>query len=107
MIGKELLSERYITISHAKEVLISKADINELSYEHGCALDYLEKFAKLSLEDAENLVKDLKELGLDEKTAVKIADMLPEDIEDLKLIFYKSDIPKNSEEILDIVSQYK
>ena len=49
----------------------------------------------------------IRGLGLDEKTAVKIADMLPEDVEDLKLIFYKSDIPKNSEEILDIVSQYR
>jgi DNA-directed RNA polymerase subunit F len=107
MIGKELLSERYITISHAKTIMTGKANVDELSYEHGCALDYLEKFAKLSPEDAEKLIEDLKGLGLDEKTAVKIADMLPEDVDDLKLIFYKSDIPKNSEEILDIVSQYR
>jgi DNA-directed RNA polymerase subunit F len=160
MIGKELLSERYITISHAKTIMTGKANVDELSYEHGCALDYLEKFAKLSPEDAEKLIEDLKGLGLDEKTAVKIADMLPEDVdelsyehgcaldylekfaklspedtekliedlkglgldektavkiadmlpedaEDLKLIFYKSDIPKNSEEILDIISQYR
>jgi DNA-directed RNA polymerase subunit F len=107
MIGKKLLSERHITIPHAKAMMTNKANIDELSYEHGCALDYLEKFAKLSPEDAEKLVEELKELGLDEKTAVKIADMLPEDIEDLKLIFYKSDIPKNSEDILDIVSQYR
>ncbi len=107
MIGKEIISERYTSISHAKEMIKNKANIDELSYEHGCALDYLEKFARLSVEDVENLVKDLVELGLDEKTAIKIADILPEDTEDLKLIFYKSDIPKNSEEILDVVSQYK
>ncbi|WP_048057891.1 RNA polymerase Rpb4 family protein [Methanothermococcus okinawensis] len=107
MIGKELISERYVTISHAKEIMTNKANVSELSYEHGCALDYLEKFAQLSAEDAENLVKELINLGLDEKTAIKIADILPDDEEDLKLIFYKSDIPKNSEEILDVVSQYK
>ena len=107
MIGKEMISERYITISRAKEIMTGKANIDELSYEHGCALDYLEKFAKLNAEDAEKLVEELKELGLDEKIAIKIADILPEDIEDLKLIFYKSDIPKNAEEILDAVSRYK
>ncbi len=107
MIGKKLVDERYISISHARDMMANKANIDELSYEHGCALDYLEKFAKLSSEDAEKLINDLINMGLDEKTAVKIADILPEDMEDLKLIFYKSDIPKNSEEILDIVSQYR
>ncbi|MBW9221276.1 RNA polymerase Rpb4 family protein [Methanothermococcus sp. SCGC AD-155-M21] len=108
MIGKEIISERYVTISQVKDLVINKKrSIEDMSYELGCALDYLEKFTKLSVEDSKELVSKLIDLGLDEKTSVKIVDMLPEDLDDLKLIFYKREIPKNSEEILDLVSQYK
>lgn len=107
MIGKEIISERYTTIAHAKEIMNNRASFDDLSYEHGCALDYLEKFSKLSVEDAEKLAKELKELGLDDKIVLKIVDILPEDVEDLKLIFYKLELPENVEEILDIVCKYK
>ena len=106
MIGKKILRERYITVSEACEIMNERAKIGELSYEQGCALDYLQKFAKLDKEEAEKLVEELKSLGVDEKTAVKIADILPEDIDDLRAIYYKRDLPENAEEILDTVRKY-
>ncbi|ENN96690.1 DNA-directed RNA polymerase subunit F [Methanocaldococcus villosus KIN24-T80] len=106
MIGKKILSERYITISEALEIMEDRAKIGELSYEQGCALDYLQKFAKLKKEDAIELVKELKNLGLDEKDAVKIADILPKDMDDLRAIFYKRELPENAEEILEVVRKY-
>ena len=107
MIGKKLISERYITISQSKEMFInSRRNYEEMPYELTCALDYLEKFAKLSAEEAEELLKELRNLGLDERTSVKIVDLLPKDEEDLKVIFYKSDLPENAQEILNIVSKY-
>ncbi|CAB3289625.1 DNA-directed RNA polymerase subunit F [Methanocaldococcus lauensis] len=106
MIGKKILRERYVTISEALEIMNERAQIGELSYEQGCALDYLQKFTKLDKEAAKKLVEELKSLGVDEKTAVKIADILPEDIDDLKAIYYKRDLPENAEEILNTVKKY-
>jgi DNA-directed RNA polymerase subunit F len=106
MIGKKILGERYITVSEAADIMYQRAQIGELSYEQGCALDYLQKFAKLDKEEAKKLVEELVSLGVDEKTAVKIADILPEDLDDLKAIYYKRDLPENSEEILEVVRKY-
>ena len=107
MIGKKLISERYITISQSKEIFInSRRNYEEMPYELSCALNYLEKFAKLSAEEAEKLLNELRSLGLDERTSVKIVDLLPKDEEDLKVIFYKSDLPENTEEILNTVRKY-
>ncbi|ABR55648.1 RNA polymerase Rpb4 family protein [Methanococcus aeolicus] len=107
MIGNELISQKYITLSSAEELMSNKSSDDELSYENGCALDYLQRFAKLNAEDVEKLTEELKKLELDEKTIVKIIDILPEDNEDLKLIFYKSDIPKCSEDILDLCAKFR
>ncbi|AXI25314.1 DNA-directed RNA polymerase subunit F [Methanofervidicoccus sp. A16] len=107
MIGKKLISERYVTISQSKEIFInSRRNYEEMPYELSCALNYLEKFAKLSAEEAEKLLNELRSLGLDERTSVKIVDLLPKDEEDLKVIFYKSDLPENTEEILNTVRKY-
>ncbi len=106
MIGKKILRERYVTIAEASEIMNERAQIGELSYEQGCALDYLQKFTKLDKETAKKLVEELISLGVDEKTAVKIADILPEDIDDLKAIYYKRDLPENVEEILNTVKKY-
>ncbi|ACX73398.1 RNA polymerase Rpb4 [Methanocaldococcus vulcanius M7] len=106
MIGKKIIDERIITISEASEIMYERAKIGELSYEQGCALDYLQKFSKLDTDEAKKLVEELKSLGVDEKTAVKIADILPEDIDDLRAIYYKRDLPENAEEILDVVRKY-
>ena len=66
-------------------------------------------------EDLQPIIAEIKEFtntplfvgfGVDEKTAVKIADILPEDIDDLRAIYYKRDLPENAEEILDTVRKY-
>ncbi|ADG13734.1 RNA polymerase Rpb4 [Methanocaldococcus infernus ME] len=106
MIGKKILNERFITISEAYEIMKKRAELGDLSYEQKCALDYLEKFKKLTPEKAKELVEELKKIGVDEETAVKIADILPEDIEDLEVIYYKRKLPENAEEILEVVRKY-
>ena len=69
-------------------------------------MDYLQKFAKLSAEDAKKLVEELMEIGVDEKRAVKIADILPKDYDDLRIIYYREDLPSNKDKILEIVAKY-
>lgn len=51
--------------------MYNRAQIGELSYEQGCALDYLQKFAKLDKEEAKKLVEELISLGIDEKQQLK------------------------------------
>ena len=107
MIGKKLISERYVTISQSKEMINNnRKNYEEIPYELNCALNYLEKFVKLSVEEAEELLNELRSLGLDERTSVKIVDLLPKDEEDLKVIFYKSNLPENVQEILNTVRKY-
>jgi len=107
MIGKEIISEKYTTIAHAAEIMDERADFDELSYEHGCSLDYLRKFSTISKEDADAMFEQLTNLGLTEKMAVKIIDLLPETEEDLKIIFYRVDVPENKDDILEVVSKFK
>jgi DNA-directed RNA polymerase subunit F len=84
-----------------------RANFDELSYEHGCALDYLQKFSKLNKKDAESMLAQLLNLGLTEKMAVKIIDILPENAEELKVVFYRSDLPENAEDVLDVICKFK
>jgi DNA-directed RNA polymerase subunit F len=53
------------------------------------------------------MFEQLVNLGLTEKMAVKIIDLLPETEEDLKIIFYRVDVPENKDEILEVVSKFK
>ncbi|MCS3901665.1 DNA-directed RNA polymerase subunit F [Methanococcus voltae] len=103
MIGKKLLAEQYTTIANATEIMNARAVIDEMSYENGCALDYLNKFSVLTKEEAEELYKELIGLNVEKKDAMKIIDILPVDMEDLKAVFYKKDVPENAEDILDAI----
>ena len=107
IIGNKVISDKCVPLSIAKEIVAKKVELGELSYENGCALDYLQRFLKIDSKDAEDLMEKLKNLNLDDKIIVKIVDILPEDREDLKLIFYKSDLPKCAEEILDLCANYR
>ncbi|WP_423792353.1 RNA polymerase Rpb4 family protein [Methanocaldococcus indicus] len=106
MIGKKILEEKIITISEASKIMEERAKLGELSYEQGCALDYLQKLKKLSPEKARELVNELISIGVDKETAVKIADILPEDMDDLRAIYYKRELPENVDEILETVKKY-
>ncbi len=109
MIGKEIIKGNYIPISEVKVLMEKrreKYEDEEFSYEHGCAWDYVLKFSKLDYENAKNLLNELLELGIDEKTSVKIVDILPKDEIDLKVIYYKKDLPSNYKEIINTVAKY-
>ena len=67
--------------------------------------DYIKAFSKLSLADAKKLRSEIQSLNnhkIKEETIVKIADMLPQDSEDLAKIF--NDISLTEEESQAIIS---
>ena len=109
MIGKKVIDTDPITIAEVKEMLSELTEHYELTYEQNLALDHVIKFSKLDEESAKKLVEELS--GFIKKTqAIKIADIMPEDMADLRLIFAKergSLKQEDMEKILEIVNNYR
>ena len=115
-IFKEKLDEEYVTTSEAKEILVDieaeRADDEDrdLRYELARAIEHVNRYAFLDPEEARELVDKLTELEkVNEKTAHKIVDTLPEDRTELRSIYAKERFALDGEEldeILNLVAQY-
>jgi|Deesub1362A_J573_1020465.scaffolds.fasta_scaffold01873_6 DNA-directed RNA polymerase subunit F len=101
---------KVVLISEVKEMLSKLSKKQELNREQKIALEHSEKVAKLPAKKARELAKKLMEIGkIDEKKACKIADLLPQDKEEVVAIFVKETyIPSDEEieQILELVRQY-
>ena len=115
-IFKEVLDEEYITTPEAKELLeeveTERAldEDREMRYELSRAIEHVNRFAVLESEESRELVGELLELEkVDEATAYKITDVLPEDRDELRTLFAQGRYTLSGEElddVLDIVAQY-
>ena len=115
-IFKEKLDEEYLTISEAKELLAEveaeRADDEEreMRYELARAIEHVNRFAFLDPEESRELVSDLMEVEkVDEKTAFKIADLLPQDRDELRAIYAQERYSLSGDElddILNVVAKY-
>lgn len=86
----EVLSEEPVTDAEAKEILEKREKEAELKYEQKNALDILRKFVVYPAEKIKNLVSNLRKIEkLREKQIVAIANLLPEDKDDLRAILQK------------------
>ena len=100
-----------VTLAEVKNILTKiNKDRKELLYEQRTALDHAQKFSKLSLKKTEELIKELQKIEIiQENHAYKIADILPKNIDDLKVIFAKERISLGEAEgkkILDLINKY-
>jgi DNA-directed RNA polymerase subunit F len=106
MIAKALLEEKPVSNPEAKAVLdkLSKS-VEELNYEQRIAADYLSKFTSLTTKKSQKLINELLELNqkIKPELAVKIADLLPKDEEDVRAIFAKERFTLTKEEIKAIL----
>ncbi|MFC6613461.1 RNA polymerase Rpb4 family protein [Halopenitus salinus] len=115
-IFKEKLDEENVTVAEAKDIL---ADIEaeraadedrELRYELARAIEHVNRFATLEGEESRELVEELCELEyVDERAAIKIADLLPNDRTELRSVFaherYSLD-GDQLDEILNVLAKY-
>jgi len=109
MIGKKVLETNSIPLVKVKPLLEERSNTQELSYEQNLALDHVTKFSKLSVDDAKKLVAELEEI-IKRNQAIKIADIMPEDMADMRLMFAKERGSHKKEEldkILKIVNKYR
>ncbi len=102
---------RYLTLAEVKDILIKENEKREeLSPLQKAALGHAEEFVVLSLDDTLKLVDELMALDfVDERHAVKIADILPTSPDQVRAIYAKEKIvlpPEQIKEILDIVAKY-
>jgi DNA-directed RNA polymerase subunit F len=106
----EIKDERFVTMAEARKLLKEKEKIKELGYEQKNALEFLNKFSKLSLKDAKQMFEELKQIQkLKDKHIVSIIDLLPKDNEDLRVIFANEIISLSEDEkkkILETVKKY-
>ena len=115
-IFKEKLEEEYLTTPEVKELLedveAERAldEDRELRYELARAIEHVNRFATLTPEQARSLVEELEAIEkVDEKTAYKIADLLPESRDELRAVFAKERYALDGDEldeILNVVAKY-
>lgn len=115
-IFKEIIDEEYLTIAETKELLAeiegehSDDEDREIRYELARAIEHVNRFADLAPEEARELVESLRELDkVDDAIAIKIADLLPQDRDELRAIYAQERYSLSGDElddILDIVAQY-
>jgi DNA-directed RNA polymerase subunit F len=103
--------EELMSLAEVKSILTKvEKERKELQYEQRIALEHANKFVKLSVTKAKQLIKELQGIDIiEQRHAYKIADILPQTADDLKTIFAKERISLKDDvikQILDIIQKY-
>lgn len=109
MVGKKVIGSDPITIAEVKIMLEELSEHYELTYEQNLALDHVSKFSKVDEESAKKIVEEIAE-NFKKTQAIKIADIMPEDMADLRLLFAKERgtyKKEDLEKLLEIVNKYR
>lgn len=112
----KIIEKKLTTISHVREILLKRekeaVDGEPMTDEQKKLLNYIGKFPTLSAKDAEDLQKNLSglNLGLSTSQIVKIIDVLPKNVDEIRAIFSKdkkfSHNADDLKQILDSIAQY-
>lgn len=98
-----------VSLVKVKEVLSEYPQIEE-NKRAEAVLGYIKKFAKAKQDKVNALMGDLEGLNLaklKKESIVKIADMMPEDAEDLRKVFSGGDVTLDQDEINSILEKVK
>ncbi len=107
----EITDEKFVTLNTVKKVL-GKRKKSEMTYEQKMAYENAKNFSKLSDKNVNALHEELMNLEmrkLTDKLIIKIIDIVPETIDDLKVIFKLSKISFKKNEldnVFEIVKKY-
>ncbi|MFH0987113.1 MAG: hypothetical protein V1911_03660 [Candidatus Micrarchaeota archaeon] len=107
MIGKQLISEKPITLSEVKEIIQDRKKDGELTYEQNAAYEYVKEFGKGGKAKCDAAVKSIMELGVGIALAVNIVNARPTVLEQIMLILEKSRTTIDeaaAKKIIDIVA---
>lgn len=110
MIGKASTDKRVVSLPETLDILEERKKGGELGYEQELAYEHAKKFSAISIEKAKKLKGELTDLGLSEKTAVKVVDVMPINEAQLRnvLIIEKKTVEEEMvKKILELVNQYR
>ena len=100
-----------VLVARVKDLLTEEATHRTLPREAGLALQHAEGFARLSSEATDKLIAELRTLPfVDASVAVKIADILPQYPEEVRLLFSKERVALDEEQVtrlLEIVAHHR
>jgi len=103
-------SEKVVLWAEVKKVLEKKEKEKELSYEQKNALDHLRKFSKVSEKAAGEMAEELGKIDrLKEKHIISIINHMPQEPEDLRVLFANEVVNVSEEDrkkIISIVKKY-
>jgi DNA-directed RNA polymerase subunit F len=112
-----VLEERPTSLAEVGSILKGKEEVyvaagGELLYEQKKALEHAAKFGKISEKDAKEMMGKLSslEMVLGAERIVKIIDLMPKSVDDIRAIFAKERFKYTEEEIkkiIDVVDQYR
>jgi len=106
----EVLKEEFVPLTKTKELL---KDVEDKTFEQKLAFEHAKKFSKITVQKAEELRKELSSLEmrkLKDTDIIKIIDMIPATINELKVILAQTQVAFKEEDlqqILDIVKKYE
>jgi DNA-directed RNA polymerase subunit F len=103
-------NEKFVAWPLIKKTLEKKEKEKELSYEQKNALEHLRKFAKISEKQATEMAEELGKIErLKEKHVISIINHMPQDLEELRVLF-ANEIANISDDdkkkIISIVKKY-
>ncbi len=93
--------EEYLSLAEVKEILErEKRERGELGPEQGYSLAHAGTFARIGVEEARTLVKELLKLqAMSPLAAYKIVDLLPTHVDDVRSIFAKERVVPDKAEV--------
>ncbi len=106
------VEEEYVSLSELKVILEKeKAARGELSSEQQYSLSHAAAFARIAPDKVPAMVKELLEVPMMSlANAVKVADVLPTHLDDVRSIFAKERFAlskEDAEKVLEIVNKYR
>jgi len=115
-IFKEHVEDEFLTMGEVKELLEdvererAADEDRELPYELARSIEHVNRFAVLEPEESRELVEELQELDkVDEATAFKVAELLPQSRDELRAVYAQERYTLDGDEldaILDVVAKY-
>jgi len=115
-IFKEIVDQEYLTTAEAKEILAgieaerTLDEDREMRYELARAIEHVNRFAVLDPEESREFVEQLREFEkVDEPTAYKIANLRPQDRDELRALYAQERYSLSGEEldeVLEVVAKY-
>ena len=104
----EVKSEEVVSWSEVKRMLMEKEKKKELGYEQKNALEHLRSFSKLSETKEKKIVEALSRIEkLRKKHMINILNFLPENLNELKILFSNERIVLSDDDKKNIIKIIK